>query len=464
MRKSFVHSNYIIGAFGPKDYLYESIKSNASGRKYTRVRCGGKSFIFCKYYNLQKEKDLAYLSKIFSLSGISSVCIYHEDYNKKFNIQKDLGRNTASDLYKNDVSKRDCLLKDVLNICVNMSVNVNAKVDYSVLSGSIFDSQRISNDVLSFKENVLKRFGFIQNKLLESDFEKIIIEYSKIPESLYFFTHRDFNLRNLIVNDKGISVIDIQDGNRGPITYDLASIFSSSSFEFNIFLFKKYIGFYKNIFYKKTKIKLGDDFEKKVLVTMCLRLMQAMSSYGRLYNNKIYKNDFLQEKIIGYMDRLCEITLILKDFFGFELDGLYGMCKQKFFLYKKIDEIPIIIESFSYKKEIPIINQNQINFVFDARLFINPGRIDRLIKYTGIDKPVIDFFEKDTEILRSIKKFYENIKIILNSKYKYSEKIDSIRILIGCTGGRHRSVYFSEALSNILRKDKRKCLIIHNNI
>lgn len=106
----------------------------------------------------------------------------------------------------------------------------------------------------------------------------------------------------------------------------------------------------------------------------------------------------------------------------------------------------VVVQSFSYRNGIPIDS----DMVFDSRCLPNPyyqkdlqplsGKDDEVISYLSSNKVVQDF-------LGDLYKFLDVwISAYLNKERSY------ITISIGCTGGRHRSVYCCEQVSKNLKK------------
>ena len=112
----------------------------------------------------------------------------------------------------------------------------------------------------------------------------------------------------------------------------------------------------------------------------------------------------------------------------------------------------VTIYSFSYKRGLPEdTSGNGGGYVFDCRSTHNPGKYDEYKALTGLDKPVIDFLEKDGEILT----FLESVdKLVDHHVERFLERgFDHLQVAFGCTGGQHRSVYCAERLAKRL-KDK----------
>jgi RNase adaptor protein for sRNA GlmZ degradation len=123
----------------------------------------------------------------------------------------------------------------------------------------------------------------------------------------------------------------------------------------------------------------------------------------------------------------------------------------------------VTINSFSYKKGIPAdLSENGGGYVFDMRGILNPGRIDVYKTQSGLDKPVKDFIEQQTEMLNYLNGVYQVIDISVSNYINRNFK--SLMINFGCTGGQHRSVYAAEALARHLRnKFKVNVQLMHTN-
>ena len=107
----------------------------------------------------------------------------------------------------------------------------------------------------------------------------------------------------------------------------------------------------------------------------------------------------------------------------------------------------IHLSSFAYKKAIPL----DIDFIFDVRELPNPFYKDDLKNLTGLDKPLKEYllnFEETKEIIQDITSFLRpRIKKYELHGRKY------LAIGFGCTGGRHRSVFITEEIANIIKNN-----------
>ncbi|HKA44615.1 MAG TPA: RNase adapter RapZ [Burkholderiales bacterium] len=107
--------------------------------------------------------------------------------------------------------------------------------------------------------------------------------------------------------------------------------------------------------------------------------------------------------------------------------------------------LTLLFESFGYKDGIPL----DADLVFDVRCLPNPHYDANLRHLTGLDRPVIDFLCAEP----ACQKMYEDIHRFV-AEWLPSFERDSrsyFTVAIGCTGGRHRSVYLVEALAASFR-------------
>lgn len=103
--------------------------------------------------------------------------------------------------------------------------------------------------------------------------------------------------------------------------------------------------------------------------------------------------------------------------------------------------LTLLFESFGYKDGIPL----DADLVFDVRCLPNPHYNAMLRPLTGLDQPVVEFLSADTEC----RKMLEDIRRFVAEwlpGYEHDNR-SYLTVAIGCTGGRHRSVYFAEALA-----------------
>lgn len=107
-------------------------------------------------------------------------------------------------------------------------------------------------------------------------------------------------------------------------------------------------------------------------------------------------------------------------------------------------QLSVIIQSFGFKYGIPL----DTDYVYDVRHLPNPHWHSDLRPLTGLDIAIQQFLQQDGDVVEMI----EDIELNLR---KWLPKIDKtnrhyVTVSIGCTGGKHRSVYISEQLKQRL--------------
>lgn len=127
-------------------------------------------------------------------------------------------------------------------------------------------------------------------------------------------------------------------------------------------------------------------------------------------------------------------------------------------LGKNKRELTIVFESFGYKYGIPI----NADYVFDARFLPNPHWNYKLKSMTGLDKPVEDFLKTHVEVHNFIYKTYRYLGLWLPMLETNNRSY--LTIAIGCTGGRHRSVYIVEKLKKYFRCLKKNVQSRHRDL
>jgi UPF0042 nucleotide-binding protein len=112
----------------------------------------------------------------------------------------------------------------------------------------------------------------------------------------------------------------------------------------------------------------------------------------------------------------------------------------KDFISVDASKLTLLFESFGYKHGIPL----DADLVFDVRCLPNPHYEPLLAPLTGRDVPVVEFLEAAPEVERMYGDIYHFVAGWLPDYAR--DNRNYLTVAIGCTGGRHRSVYLVERL------------------
>jgi UPF0042 nucleotide-binding protein len=103
--------------------------------------------------------------------------------------------------------------------------------------------------------------------------------------------------------------------------------------------------------------------------------------------------------------------------------------------------LTLLFESFAFRDGLPL----DADWVVDARMLPNPHYQPGLAQLTGRDAPVIEFLEQEDRV----RAFLADLQGFL-ARWLPDVRRDNrnyLTVAIGCTGGRHRSVYLAEQLA-----------------
>lgn len=136
------------------------------------------------------------------------------------------------------------------------------------------------------------------------------------------------------------------------------------------------------------------------------------------------------------------------------------LCKNIGEIIKNEDDqsILVIVESFGFKYGLPV----DCDYVLDVRFLPNPFYIPELRNLTGRDEEICKYLEGFKETGEFNKKAAELLNFII--PFYVKEGKGSVHIGIGCTGGRHRSVYCAEAIAKKISDSGIQCIISHRDI
>ena len=111
----------------------------------------------------------------------------------------------------------------------------------------------------------------------------------------------------------------------------------------------------------------------------------------------------------------------------------------------------VSVVSFSYPRGVPDDPDDDYwgGFVFDCRSLPDPHGIAALKGMSGLDKPVIDFFERHKD---RVDRFLDAAEALVRQSIEafLMDGRDYLQVAFGCRGGHHRSVYMAERFAERL--------------
>lgn len=122
------------------------------------------------------------------------------------------------------------------------------------------------------------------------------------------------------------------------------------------------------------------------------------------------------------------------------------------------EQLRIVLYSFGFKYGTPV----DANLVLDVRFLPNPYWVAELRPKNGKVAEVADYVLQSAEA----QKFFQHLEPLLQFLVDQNSIADkkTLRIAIGCTGGRHRSVAVTEKLAPFLSKFPVELTVFHRDI
>lgn len=122
----------------------------------------------------------------------------------------------------------------------------------------------------------------------------------------------------------------------------------------------------------------------------------------------------------------------------------------------EIQGISLMFQSFGFKHSAP----SDSDFIFDVRCLPNPYWVTELRMLSGLDSDIKNWLSGH----ESVQKMIDDIGSFLKNWIPTFEENQKayMTISIGCTGGRHRSVFVTEQLAAVFKTQHNKDVIIHH--
>lgn len=127
-------------------------------------------------------------------------------------------------------------------------------------------------------------------------------------------------------------------------------------------------------------------------------------------------------------------------------------------LGRERQELVMVFESFGFKYGLP----HDADYIFDVRFLPNPHWQPELRPFTGLDTPVKNFLQTQKPVIELQQDIQQFIQKWLPSLEQNNRSY--LTIAIGCTGGKHRSVYITQQLGEYFKAQGKQVQIRHTSI
>jgi UPF0042 nucleotide-binding protein len=119
--------------------------------------------------------------------------------------------------------------------------------------------------------------------------------------------------------------------------------------------------------------------------------------------------------------------------------------------------LTVEVQSFSYLQGVP----STASLVFDVRFLPNPFFEQTLRTLAGDDEQVVAWLGGFAEVDEAVTRIVDLITYLLP---RYAEEMKThLGIALGCTGGRHRSVYVADRVARTLTEAGHDVVIHHRD-
>jgi len=302
---------------GYNHYNVQKLIGDASSRQYFRlVFENGGSYVLAAYPEPFKLADFTYQAvyDIFRTVGLPVPEIVAVDGDLGVVLQEDLGTETVHQRLRQSTPEEHCRqLCRAIDLLIAIQTEAHKVVPpHTEAARLAFDKEKLAWELAFFRRYY---GGYRQLALREN--QELIEECNRLAEELAsyprFLCHRDYHVRNLMIKNEQMYIIDFQDARQGPALYDLVSLLKDSiqlePYEVDWF-FDYYID-------RSRAVSSPALLEKKVLqrqfeLMTVQRLLKALGTYG--YQITERGNFIYEQYVAGSLHRASLALQSLREF------------------------------------------------------------------------------------------------------------------------------------------------------
>lgn len=163
----------------------------------------------------------------------------------------------------------------------------------------------------------------------------------------------------------------------------------------------------------------------------------------------------LEKKLLGSLQKNADILIDSTDF---SVHDLRHVLEGHFRDQEGPGRMTVTLMSFGFRHGVP----READLVMDVRFLKNPHWDEGLKPLSGLDAAVADYIRTDEDYAEFVQKFKGLLETLL-PRYAREGK-NYLTVAVGCTGGRHRSVFVVQELAAWLKAQKMQVFIENRDL
>lgn len=157
------------------------------------------------------------------------------------------------------------------------------------------------------------------------------------------------------------------------------------------------------------------------------------------------------------MEPIRRLADVIIDTTKFNVHELRHFITERF-MHPRHSPLLISLVSFGYRYGVP----TDADLVFDVRFLPNPHFVPSLRRYSGKDPKVVRYLHKFPQTAEFLRRINSLLAYLI--PHYIQEGKSYLTVAFGCTGGRHRSVMFAEAIQKTLARRGFAAKVVHRDV
>lgn len=313
------------------------LAQSGSSRVNWVAEAGHEKYIVTYNENLRENEAFFYFSELFSGLKLNTPQVFYISEQRNLYIQSYLGAKTFSEIIaeEGESERVKTLVKNILKQLFDLQHKTSGRIDYQkTFEYERYDSLPVVHDLYYFKNfmaDVLE-IQYHKSSLLK-EFQVISQKIEALEPKVLML--RDFQARNIIINQNNSFFIDYQAAMEGPAMYDMISFLHQSKANFSESFKEEMTNHFISLYPDNQQEKLI----KSIHWIMLMRYLQVLGAYG--FRGLIQKKQHFIESIPKAVNNIKNLSESWEEMIYLpELQNVIGQLSQLATL-NKIKEISL---------------------------------------------------------------------------------------------------------------------------